>query len=285
MGGEVDVVHAFSFHAPVAMAVNNVTEAPFFFSPVFHSSGHSTLANAAHVLYRPLAKRVFNRADSVLCLSQAERKEVIKLYPFCEDWARVVPLAVDEARFTGLAPFDVDVPVILSAGRLDSYKRVDLVIDAMQVVGESAKLVICGAGPDEQRLRNLISERGVERVVDFVGAVSDEDLRRWQLTATVTVSLSTHESFGLSLAEAVVAGSAIVASDIPAHREMADVMGGAPRFLPESADAAEVASALTGALRAGRPIRGARAHREWADVARDTIAIYEGAISHPRGGQ
>jgi glycosyltransferase involved in cell wall biosynthesis len=285
MRGDVDVVHAFSFHAPVAMAVNNVTEAPFFFSPVFHSSGHSALANAAHVLYRPLARRVFNRADSVLCLSHAERKEVLELYPFCEDWARVVPLAVDETRFTGLVPFDVGVPVILSAGRLDSYKRVDLVINAMQVIGESARLVICGAGPDEPRLRHLISERGVGKAVDFVGAVSDEDLRRWQLTAAVTVSLSTRESFGLSLAEAIVAGSAIVASDIPAHREMADVMGAVPRFLPMTADATEVASALSDALRVGRPIPSVRAHREWSDVARDTIAIYEGAISHPRGGQ
>jgi glycosyltransferase involved in cell wall biosynthesis len=267
------------------MAVNDVTEAPLFFSPVFHSSGHSALANAAHVLYRPLARRVFNRADSILCLSHAERREVLKMYPFCADWTRVVPLTVDESRYAGLEPYDVSVPVILSAGRLDSYKRVDLVVEAMRVVGESARLVICGAGPDEPRLRRLIDEYGVARATEFVGIVSDEDLRRWQLTAAVTVSLSTQESFGLSLAEGIVAGSAIVASDIPAHREMAEVMGSVPRFLPVPTDASQVASAILDSLASGRPSRSAGARREWTDVARETIAIYEDAIDHPRGRQ
>ena len=62
--------------------------------------------------------------------------------------------------------------------------------------------------------------------------MSDDVLRRWQRTADVVVSLSTRESFGLSLAEGIAAGAAIVASEIPAHREMAAAMQATPTFGP-----------------------------------------------------
>jgi glycosyltransferase involved in cell wall biosynthesis len=280
--GDFDVVHAFSYHAPVALAVSGASDVPLFFSPVFHASGHSTLARAAHLVYRPLASRVFERSEGILCSSHAERDDVVRLYPFCAPWARVIPIAVDAVLFDGVEPFATEGPVILSAGRLDRYKRVDLVVQAMREVGSRATLVICGVGPEEGRLRALAETEGVAGHVRLLGGVSDEVLRRWQRTADVVVSLSTRESFGLSLAEGITAGAAIVASEIPAHREMAAAMRAAPTFVPEPATPSNVAAALVGALAAGRPGRPAGGLRAWSDVARDTIAVYEDALARPR---
>ncbi len=279
---EFDVVHAFSFHAPVALAVSGTTTAPFFFSPVFHRSGHSRLAGAAHVVYRTVARRTFDRADAVLCSSKAERADVLERYPFCADWADVIPIAVDWDRYADVEPFESDRPVVLSACRLDRYKRVDLVLEAMRSLRDRATLVICGGGPDEQRLKHLAQEYGVAEVTRFVGVVPDADVRRWQRTAAVTVSLSTRESFGLSVAEGIVAGSRIVASDIPAHRETASAMGASPTFVTVSATHDELATALLEAIAEGRPAPFHGVRRAWSDVARDTIAAYEAALAHPR---
>jgi len=280
--GDFDVVHAFSYHAPVALAVSGTMDAPLFFSPVFHASGHSTLARAAHLVYRPLARRVFDRTEAILCSSRAEREDVLRLYPFCAEWAKVIPIAVDAELYDGVEPFTTERPVILSAGRLDRYKRVDLVVEAMREVADRATLVICGTGPDEPRLRQLAEAGGVSGSVRLLGGVSDEELRRWQRTAAVVVSLSTRESFGLSLAEGIVAGAAIVASDIPAHREMAAAMRATPTMVPEGATAPEVAGSLLAALAEGRPGRPSGTLRAWSDVASDTIAVYEDALAHPR---
>jgi glycosyltransferase involved in cell wall biosynthesis len=280
--GDFDVVHAFSYHAPVALAVSGASNVPLFFSPVFHAGGHSTLARAAHLVYRPLASRVFDRSEAILCSSRAEREDVVRLYPFCAEWARVVPIAVDAALYDGVEPYPTEGPVILSAGRLDRYKRVDLVVQAMHGVRAEATLAICGVGPDEPRLRQLAETEGVAGRVRFLGGVSDEELRRWQRTADVVVSLSTRESFGLSLAEGIAAGAAIVASDIPAHREMASAMRASPTMVPETATASDVAGALLGALASGRPGRPSGPLRAWSDVASDTIAVYEDALAHPR---
>jgi len=280
--GEFDVVHAFSYHAPVALAVSGASDVPLFFSPVFHASGHSVLARAAHLVYRPLARRVFDRSEAILCSSRAEREDVVRLYPFCAEWAKVIPIAVDAELYDGVESFTTDGPVILSAGRLDRYKRVDLVVRAMREVGGAATLVICGTGPDEPRLRQLAEAEGVAASVRLLGGVSDDELRRWQCTADVVVSLSTRESFGLSLAEGIAAGAAIVASDIPAHREMATAMRATPIMVPEAATPSDVATALLGALASGRPGRPRGTSRAWSDVASDTIAVYEDALAHPR---
>jgi len=279
---DFDVVHAFSYHAPVALAVSGASAAPLFFSPVFHASGHSALARAAHLVYRPVASRVFDRSQAILCSSRAEREDVVRLYPFCAEWAKVIPIAVDAELYDGVEPFATDRPVVLSAGRLDRYKRVDVVIEAMRVVGNRAMLVICGVGPEDQRLKELVESSGLTDSVRLLGGVSDEELRRWQRTADVVISLSTRESFGLSLAEGIVAGAAIVASDIPAHREMAAAMRAAPTMVPEGATAPDVAAALLGTLAEGRSGRPAGTLRAWSDVARDTIAVYEDALAHPR---
>ena len=279
-----DVVHAFSFHAPVALAIIGVTNQPFFFSPVFHAAGHSRLADAAHLLYNPIAKAIFEKADVVFCSSHAEREELLQLYPFCADWANVVPITVESDLFDGVTPYDAPRPVILSAGRLDSYKHVDTVIEAMTQLDDSAELVICGSGPDKTRLRDMIERLGVGGSVRLLGKVSDEDLRRWQRTATVAVSLSTHESFGLSLAEGAVAGATIVASDIPAHREMTKATGVTAELVPTSASPSEVASVLKHAL-AAHDTRDSRAvTRRWEDVARETMQFYERALAAGRRG-
>ena len=280
--GDFDVLHAFGSHAPVALAMTGATDKPFFFSPVFHAAGYSRLADIAHVAYDPVAKRIFEKAEVVFCSSNAERDEILRLYPFCADWAKVVAITVDSSMYEGVEPFQTDRPVILSCGRLDSYKRVGSVIEAMTHVDGGAELVICGSGPDESRLRTLIDRAGVAGSVRMLGRVSDEDLHRWQRTATVVVSLSTHEAFGLSLAEGAVAGATIVAFDIAAHRQMADAMGVSAAFVPTSATPETVAAALSDAL--DHPLTSV--HRElprgWGDVARDTMALYEHSLASPR---
>jgi glycosyltransferase involved in cell wall biosynthesis len=279
---DFDVVHAFSYHAPVALAVSGAVRTPLFFSPVFHAGGHSVLARAAHLVYRPVAGRVFRRAERVFCLSRAERDEVLRVYPFCAAWTTVVPISVDPARYVGVEPFETTRPVILSACRLDRYKRVDVLVRAMGALGADATLVVLGTGPELEPLRTLAATVHPAGTVRVLGAVADVDVRRWQVTATVVASLSTRESFGLSIAEGIVAGAAVVASDLPVHRETADGLGATPTYVAAAATTGDVAAALRSALAGGRPGRPAAPVRAWTDVARDTIAVYEDALAAPR---
>jgi glycosyltransferase involved in cell wall biosynthesis len=107
----------------------------------------------------------------------------------------------------------LDAPVVLSLGRLHRIKRLDLLADAFLKVRQrlpSAHLVI--AGPDEHGLQpqlaaQLASARGF---VHWTGHVDHATKPVLLETATVLVQCSDSESFGMSIAEALGAGTPVV---------------------------------------------------------------------------
>jgi glycosyltransferase involved in cell wall biosynthesis len=64
---------------------------------------------------------------------------------------------------------------ILSVGRLDPVKRVDLLLEAAALEG-SLQIVVAGEGPDRERLERLSSRRGLDGRVLFAGRVGEDEL-------------------------------------------------------------------------------------------------------------
>jgi glycosyltransferase involved in cell wall biosynthesis len=64
---------------------------------------------------------------------------------------------------------------VLSVGRLDRAKRVDLLLEAA-ATGESARVVVVGEGDDRARLERLVAERALDGRVTFLGRVDGDVL-------------------------------------------------------------------------------------------------------------
>lgn len=270
-----DVIHAHSFHAVPAMMAATVPKVPLVFTPHFHAVGHTRAASALHSVYDPLAALLFRRADKVTCVSSAESDLLLRRYPSVEPRLSIIPLGVDTQALLAAEPFETDRPIVLVAGRLEPYKRADTAIRAFATMRKDAQLVVCGRGSHRVALERLTRELGIAGRVSFRGQVSDGELRRWQRTATSTVSLSAREAFGLVLLEAAVAGSRVVASDIPAHAELAHRLEhvGAPMAVV-TPDAAAVAAALDSQVEMGRLTTLADQSFHWSAMARRFEAIY-----------
>lgn len=65
---------------------------------------------------------------------------------------------------------------IFYPSRLDASKRQDLIIKSMKHVRSDIKLKIAGTGPQLDRYRKLAKELGLEKRIDFMGHISDEEL-------------------------------------------------------------------------------------------------------------
>jgi glycosyltransferase involved in cell wall biosynthesis len=270
-----DVIHAHSFHAVPAMMAATIPNVPLVFTPHFHAVGHTRAASALHIVYDPLAALLFRRADQVTCVSVAESELLLRRYPSVEPRLSIIPLGVDTQALLAAEPFETDRPIVLVAGRLEPYKRVDTGIRAFAAMRKDAQLVICGTGSHRAALERLTQELGIVGRVSFRGQVSDGELRRWQRTATSTLSLSAREAFGLVLLEAAVAGSRVVASDIPAHAELADRLGGAGAAMAVVApDVASVAATLDSQVEMGRLTTVPDQNFGWSAMARRFEAIY-----------
>jgi glycosyltransferase involved in cell wall biosynthesis len=64
---------------------------------------------------------------------------------------------------------------ILSVGRLDRAKRVDLLLEAAALDG-SLEVVVAGDGPDRKRLEELTAQHGLDGRVRFAGPVAKDEL-------------------------------------------------------------------------------------------------------------
>src|SRR5213594_1836777 len=65
---------------------------------------------------------------------------------------------------------------VLSVGRLELNKRVDLIVKALAHVDRSVRLVIVGEGPLRQPLEATAAESGVADRVSFTGGIDDQHL-------------------------------------------------------------------------------------------------------------
>jgi glycosyltransferase involved in cell wall biosynthesis len=106
--------------------------------------------------------------------------------------------------------------------------------------------------------------------VTLTGAVNDDELAAIYSGAHALVLPSDDEGFGLPAVEALACGTPVVASDVPALRE---VLGTRATFV----DPADLAGLLTAAEAATRPAPDPPAFT-WADAARATWDVYERAV-------
>lgn len=138
---------------------------------------------------------------------------------------------------------------LMFVGGADPRKNLDTVIAAYGRLVTSRRdvpqLVVVGGYPAEWRERVLarLPSRGRAGVV-FLEHLADAELAGLYARSSVTIVASLAEGFSMPVVEAITAGAAVLASDIPAHREL--VPDPAARFQPLAAD--ELASRVAGLL-------------------------------------
>jgi len=160
------------------------------------------------------------------------------------------------------------------AGHLYAWKGVDVLLEAVAQVPGVRCLVAGGQDeePDLARLRALAARLGVEARVTFTGHLPPSDVPGVLAQADVLAlpnpasAISTHATSPLKLFEYMAAGRAIVASNLPAIREV----------LTHDTNALLVAPGDPGALAAAiRRLAGDPALRETlASAARTAVAEY-----------
>jgi glycosyltransferase involved in cell wall biosynthesis len=99
---------------------------------------------------------------------------------------------------------------VLSVGRIESVKRVDLVIAAMADVPSDVRLVIAGDGTQRQNAERAAAEAGITDRVTFLGNVEDDDLIALYAGALAVVYPPYDEDFGYVTLEAFLARKPVI---------------------------------------------------------------------------
>lgn len=99
---------------------------------------------------------------------------------------------------------------ILSVGRIESVKRVDLIVRAMARCDGALRLVIAGDGTQRRNVEQVAEEAGVADRVTFLGAVDDDQLIALYRDALAVVYPPFDEDFGYVTIEAFLARKPVV---------------------------------------------------------------------------
>lgn len=117
---------------------------------------------------------------------------------------------------------DPDQAIVLYVGRLSVPKGPDVLIEAMQQVGEQhpeAKLVVAGDGELRARLAKRAEEIGLAAL--FAGYLEGRALAATYRCADVVVVPGRYESAGTTAMEAMACGRPLVISDVSCLRDIA----------------------------------------------------------------
>jgi len=273
-----DVVHAHGYHSSAPLAAALAGASPLVFTPHYHGTGHSTLRKAIHIPYRAAGAGIVARSKHIICVSRAEADLFLTHFPAARPRVTVIPNGVDLGRITAARPFpDTETRVIVTGGRLQSYKQIDRIVKAMEVTPPDFRLVITGDGPERSALEALTDERGVRDRVRFLGRVGTDELYRWYASAQVFCSMSSNEAMPVTILELLAAGARVVASDIPAHRDIRDRTQGAITLVPLDAGPVVLAAALQQAVR--ETAAPGQQIPTWDEVTEQTLEVYRDLAS------
>ena len=163
--------------------------------------------------FRPLLVFGFKNASAIQAISA-----------YLAGWARdigyqgnveVIPNGADLTRFQNVkhSVFDTgDDVVLVTTSRLVYKNAIDDIIRALKFLPNNVHFRIYGTGPDEQKLKHLAHELGVESRVEFGGYIDHSDLPRVLSKCDIFIRPSRSEGMGNSFIEAMAAGLPVIAT-------------------------------------------------------------------------
>ncbi|MEY4137233.1 MAG: hypothetical protein RL205_1361 [Actinomycetota bacterium] len=277
--GDFDVLHV---HEPLAPSLSLlacwVGRGPIV--ATWHSSSERSRVLSASFY---IAQTAMEKITARIAVSEDARRFLVG---HLGGDAVLIPNGVRVSDFmtdSRLDAFDPKRPSLVFLGRMDEPRKgLDVQVAALpEIVSRvpGVQIVIVGPGDIEDQRNSL--DPAVRDSVVYLGRVSDTDKARAFASADLYVAPHTGgESFGIVLAEAMAASTAVLASDLPAFRNvLAD--GRAGRLFPtgDSAALADAAVELLTDASAREALVRAGGERvmdfDWDHVVDDVLAVYD----------
>ncbi len=228
--------------------------------------------------WRPLYRRIYESADRIHTISAHLARRVYGIRPDAP--VTVISNGVDTDLFSGSCNRDFcGTWTIVTVSRLVGKNAIRDLIDAMDLLPSSARLVIIGDGFLRPSLERRALALGLSDRVEFKGSLPHAEIARIFSTAHAFVRPSASEGFGNAFLEAMASGVPVVGTPV----------GGIPDFLEDGVtglfcivhDPASIASCLR-LLMSDEPLRKrlaeqgqclARERYGWDDIAERHAAL------------
>tara|TARA_Y100000310_G_scaffold25020_1_gene23968 strand:+ start:53 stop:1150 length:1098 start_codon:yes stop_codon:yes gene_type:complete len=162
-------------------------------------------------------KKIIKNANLITTPSRYLQDEIKKITT--EGKFIVIPNGIDKNKFK---PLKKEKKILIVA-RLFENKGVQDILDALKDINmQDWKVDIVGEGPYRSFLENKTKENNLTNIVKFHGWIDNKSNKMKELygKASIFISASYFESFGLTVLEAILAGCYPIISDIQGYKEI-----------------------------------------------------------------
>jgi 1,2-diacylglycerol 3-alpha-glucosyltransferase len=209
-----DIVHSHSAHTSIPYFASKVKcGAKFVITPHYQGNATTLFRRILFRAYKPFLNSAMSKADRVICVSSAEREMLTSVFALDHKKIIIVPNGVGN-DLVNITPNGGQGQLrILSVGRFDlSHKKTDKLIKAAKILATKidAKLVLVGSGPDTEEIKRMIKEMDLTDKIELKSNLSREKLIEEYAKASIFVTASEQEAFGIAVAEALAAKLKVV---------------------------------------------------------------------------
>lgn len=169
-------------------------------------------------------KYVYENSKGIVFISETLKDEFEKRFALPP--SVVLPLCFSEqVADADKKEFD-ELNEVYYIGSFQVWKGVDTLIKSAKYLPENVKIKLVGSGGDEESLKNLAKELGVEDKVEFLGRMAHAKVEELLKTKTKICVLPNNASVfdrftsPLKLFEYMASFNAVIASDIPSIQEI-----------------------------------------------------------------
>ncbi len=160
----------------------------------------------------PIFRRIWRNAAALVACSEGLKARALEFLPSVS--IEVIPNGVDLERFRPMEGREKDERLrLLTVGRLSATKRVEMLIEAVEILHNDnikVHLTIVGSGAMEGRLRQMIEDKGLGRIVEMAGHIETDEMPALYRQSDILVSATMQEGMSNAMLEAMACGLPIV---------------------------------------------------------------------------
>ena len=188
---------------------------------VFHYHGASSKLQKINLGLNSLICK--KRINKIISISESAKKEIQQYFPTTSN--SIIYNGVDTNFYKQKInkKFQKGNLQLLFVGNLFEYKNIQFIIKnfiKLKNQFPNIHLQIIGDGEYKQEILKIINELNLNKNIELVGRVNDEQLKEYYFSCDIYISASTWEFFNLPLLEAMSCGKPILISELPVHREI-----------------------------------------------------------------
>ena len=280
--GDFDLLHLHEPAIPsLSLLACSAAEGPLV--GTFHVS---TPKKKAIYAIGPILEPIVEKLNARIAVSELARST---LKDHFETDAVVIPNGIDGQKYANAEIVDAYAKkhTIGFIGRFEEPRKgLQVLIDSLAIVARfvpDVEFLVAGPGDSKEFLKNLNPQ--LQSRIKFLGLLSNPEKESFLKSIQIYVAPNTgSESFGIILTEALSAGTAVVASDIPAFKAVLE--NGEAGELFKNEDSADLAKVLVALLRDDEKRkrlaengRLSAQKYDWQVVAEQIENVYEMAIA------